>query len=97
MTKCGFILEKPRGFFAKLMGIINFGIIFVRKMSWTRSTGCGPHPASVHSGPTKDGGTELVGARPPAAPVCKGASHGAGEGEGSVGDPFRASSKVGRR
>jgi hypothetical protein len=25
---CGLILEKPKGFFAKLLGIINFGIIF---------------------------------------------------------------------
>jgi hypothetical protein len=43
----GLILEKPRGFFAKLLGIIDFGIIFVRKKSWTRSTGRAPHPASV--------------------------------------------------
>jgi hypothetical protein len=28
---CGLILENPRGFFAKLPGIINFGIIFVQK------------------------------------------------------------------
>jgi hypothetical protein len=28
---CGLILEKPRGFFAKLSGIIDFGLIFVRK------------------------------------------------------------------
>jgi hypothetical protein len=48
---CRLILEKPRGFFAKLPGIINFGIIFVRKKLWTRSTGCGPRPASVHGGP----------------------------------------------
>jgi hypothetical protein len=27
----GLILEKPRGFFAKLLGIIDFRIIFVRK------------------------------------------------------------------
>jgi hypothetical protein len=27
----GLILEKPRGLFAKLPGIIDFGIIFVRK------------------------------------------------------------------
>jgi hypothetical protein len=48
---CGLILEKPRGFFAKLPVIIDFKIIFVRKKAWTRSTGRGPHLASVHGGP----------------------------------------------
>jgi hypothetical protein len=28
---CGLILEKPRGFIVKLLGIIDFRIIFVRK------------------------------------------------------------------
>jgi hypothetical protein len=28
---CGLILEKSKGFFAKLLGIIDFGIIFLRK------------------------------------------------------------------
>jgi hypothetical protein len=36
---CGLILEKPRGFFAKLSGIIDSRIIFVRKKLWTQSTG----------------------------------------------------------
>jgi hypothetical protein len=33
----GLILEKPRGFFAKLPGIIDFAIIFKRKKLWTTS------------------------------------------------------------
>jgi hypothetical protein len=41
-----------------------------------------------------DGGTELTGARPPTAPMHKGVGRGAGEG--SAGDPFRASPKVTR-
>jgi hypothetical protein len=90
------ILEKPRGFFAKLPGIIDFGIIFVRKKWWTQTTGRGPRPASVHDRPAMDGGTELTRAWPPATPLCKGAGQGAGEGEGSAGDPFQTSPKVGQ-
>jgi hypothetical protein len=84
MMDCGLILEKPKGFFAKLPGIINFRIVFVRKKLWTWSTGHGPHPPSVHGGPAMDGGTELTGAQPPAALVCKDAGQRVEEGEGSA-------------
>jgi hypothetical protein len=50
---CGLIFEKPKGFFAKLPGIIDFGIILVRKKTWTQSTGRGPHLTYVHGGPRR--------------------------------------------
>jgi hypothetical protein len=43
-----------------------------------------------------DVGTKLAGAQHPATLVRKGAGQGVGEGEGSAGDPFWASPKVGR-
>jgi hypothetical protein len=49
------IFEKSRGFFAKLPGIIDFGIILLKK---TR----GPCPPSVHGGPRRCG-RERGGAR----------------------------------
>jgi hypothetical protein len=53
---------------------------------WTRSD----------RGPRWTGGTELTGAWPLAAPVCKDASQGAGEGEWNTGNPMVHSSKLGR-
>jgi hypothetical protein len=44
-----------------------------------------------------DGGTELIGAWSPAAPVSKGIGQRAGEGEWNVGNPMVRSPKPGRQ
>jgi hypothetical protein len=56
-----------------------------------------PCPTMVHHGPTMDGGTELVGAWPPAAPVLKGVGQGVEDGEMGSGNPLWASPEGGRR
>jgi hypothetical protein len=48
-------------------------------------------------GPLWIGGTELTGAWPPATPVCKDTSQGAGEGEWNVGNPMVHSPELGRQ
>jgi hypothetical protein len=48
-------------------------------------------------GPRWTGGTELTGAWPPAAPVCKDAGQGAGDGEWNVGNPMVHSPELGRQ
>jgi hypothetical protein len=48
-------------------------------------------------GPRWTGGTELAGACPPAAPVCKDAGQGAGEGEWKTGNPMVHSPELGRQ
>jgi hypothetical protein len=97
---CGLIFEKPRGIFAKLPGIIDFGIIFVRKKMWTRSTDGGPHPASVHDGPRRCGrerGGMPAGARREGAMARWWLPGGAEEGEGDVVVPGVPSLETGRR
>jgi hypothetical protein len=52
---------------------------------------------SVHGGPAMHGSTELTGAQPLAAPVSKGASQGAGEGEWDAGNSVVRSLVHGRQ
>jgi hypothetical protein len=72
---CGLILEKPRGFFAKLSGIIDFGLIFVRKKDVD----------SVHW--AMDGATELAEGWAVARRLGDGGEGGGGESSsaGSLG------------
>jgi hypothetical protein len=94
---CGLILEKMRGLSAKCRKMEFLGIIFARKKPWTRSTGRGSCPASVHGGPDKDCGTELAGARPPVALVFKGTGQGAGEGVWDAGNSVVRSPELRRQ
>jgi hypothetical protein len=57
----------------------------------------GPRLAPVHGGLAVDGGTKLTGAWPLAAPVLKGTSKGAGEGEWETGNPTVRSPELRRQ
>jgi hypothetical protein len=48
-------------------------------------------------GPRWTDDTKLTGAWPPAAPVCKDAGQGAGEGEWNAGNPMVHSPELGRQ
>jgi hypothetical protein len=93
---CGLIMEKGRWLFVKLEFPWINQIIFVLNNQWTQSMACGPCLAMVHGGPAVDGGTELTGAWPPAAPMYKGVAQGAGEGEWNAGNPMVHSPELGR-
>jgi hypothetical protein len=73
------------------------GIILLKKNLWTKSTNWWTAPTRS----TMDGGhchmRELTGAQPPAATVPESSDQGAGEEEGSTGDPIPGSPGRGRR
>jgi hypothetical protein len=94
---CGLILEKHRGFFAKLPGIIDFKIIFVRK-----SRGLGPRavdhirPRSMMDRPWTVTPSSPESARD--GPLTRRCSSAAAEkGEGEVTNPLGSSPESGRR
>jgi hypothetical protein len=84
----GLIFEKPRGFFAKLLGIIDFGIIFLKKTCGPSTRVCGSHrpglPWTVRGGAARacwslaSGRSDAQGRQP----------RGGGRGDG-VGEPVK--------
>jgi hypothetical protein len=81
----------------KWLEYICTGDYFSEENPWTESTSPWTIPVSVPRGPSMDRWPELTRAWPPAAPVLKGASQGAEDGETGSGNPLSASPKDGRR
>jgi hypothetical protein len=79
----------------KWMEYIFTGDYFSEENPWTESTSPWTTPGSVHRGPSMDRRPVLTGAWLPTAPVLKGASHGAEDGETWSRNPLRASPKDG--
>jgi hypothetical protein len=69
----------------KWLEYIFTGDYFSKENPWTESTSPLTTPGSIHHGPSVDGRPELAGAWPPAAPVLKGTSQGAEDGETGSG------------
>jgi hypothetical protein len=98
IKECGLISKKYRGFFVKLLRIIDFRIIFVKKNLWTQSMGRGP--LRELSPPWTGGGVDtrppgrgsgLTGARPLAAPGLESSPVEVRDREGRVVNSSRGS------
>jgi hypothetical protein len=94
---CGLILEKPRGLSAKCLKLDFSGIVFLKKIHGPSPRVCGLR----RPGPLWTGGhcrsRELIGARPPAAPVPESSDRGAGEREGGPVNSMAGLPRLGRR
>jgi hypothetical protein len=95
----GLIFDKPMGFFAKLSGIINFGIIFLKKTRGPSPRVRGPRPTSVDGGPWRCGrerGGAPAGAQRAGAIARRRLPRGVEEGEGDAAVPGVPTPETGR-